>query len=169
MQIAGDDLRPHVENVEHARDGLLDGTPIVARFVEIADMLETKASRPRVTVTVVLRCAPSASDAGAVVAKIDRLRHEAARAAQKGRRAVDHRHHAIVGARDDGAIMADDEIGDAASFSRASSSSTTSGSPPGLALVATSAKSCGASRQRAILGRPPPRETADDAAAHRAA
>ena len=44
-----------------------------------------------------------------------------------------------------------------------------SGSPPGLALVATSTKSCGASRQARLPDSPPPRGTADDAAAHRAA
>ena len=77
---------------------------------------ETKASRPRVTVTVALRCAAEREHAGPVGAKIDRLGHEAARAPQEGRRAVDHRQHAVVGARDDGAVMADDEIGDAASW-----------------------------------------------------
>ena len=53
---------------------------------------------------------------GTVATKFDRLRHEAARAPQKGRSAVDHRHHAIVGAGEDRPIMADDEIGDSLEF-----------------------------------------------------
>ena len=74
---------------------------------------ETKASRPRVTVTVALSCAPKADDAGNLVRQPDRRRREAARAAHKGRRAGDHADHAVVGARHDRPIMIDDQIGDA--------------------------------------------------------
>ena len=48
-----------------------------------------------------------------VSAEIDRLRHEAARAPQEGRRAVEDGHYRIVGAGHDRAVMRDDEVGDA--------------------------------------------------------
>ena len=59
-----------------------------------------------------LEMAAAGEHAGAVVAEVDRFGHEAARAAQKGRGAIDDLHHAVVGAHDDVAVMGDDQVGD---------------------------------------------------------
>jgi len=94
---------------------------------------------PRVTVIVVFKCAPSASVSGIVGSSIGSGTKPRARRKRPG--AGDHRDDAIVGAGDNFSIVADDEIAIPASLARASSSSAMSGSPPGLALVATRTKS----------------------------
>jgi len=91
---------------------------------------------------------------GAIVGEFDRLGNKAARAAQKGRGAGDHRDDAIVGAGDNFSIVADDEIGDPGKPCARLIVVAMSGSPPGLALVATRTKSSGASRQARPVGRP---------------
>ena len=111
-----------------------------------------------------LQMAAAGEHAGAVGAEVDRLGNEAARAAQKGRRAVDDLHHAVVGAHDDVAVMGHDQIGDARQLVAR------------FVVVGDQrlAAGIGAGRdQREIaaprLARRPPRETADDAPAHRPA
>ena len=89
MKIAGDDLRLDVEHATADARIVSSRKRMVSRSSRSPICCETKASRPRVTVTVVLRSPPRGEHARAVGAEVDRLGHEAARAPQKGRSAVD--------------------------------------------------------------------------------
>ena len=90
------------------------GTRIVSRSSRSPICCETKASRPRVIVTVFLRSRAGGEHARPVGAEVDRLGHEAARAAQKAGAPSMHAHRRESSARDDDrAVMGDDEIGDA--------------------------------------------------------
>ena len=129
---------------------------------------ETNASRPRVIVTVFLRRPPTASTGRDLARQFHRPRHETARAADEAGRTVDHHRHAVVGAHHDGAIVADDQVGDAREptlrrrRSRSDRRRNWRWSPPARNRPAPVATPAPPARRR-------PRETADDAAAYRAA
>ena len=111
MEIAGDKLRRHVEKLDEPLRRLAIETP--RRGVrEIADMLRDESLAAARHRDRRLKMRASGDDAGTVAAKLDRLGREAARAAQKGRRAGDDAHNRIVDARHDLAIMRHDQIGD---------------------------------------------------------
>ena len=112
MQVAGDTFGPHVENVEHARDGLGVMTRR-RRVVEAADIGRDEGFPPARHRHAGLEMRAERERVGAVARKWDRLGNEAARAAQKGGRAGDQGHHAIVRSGDDLAVEAHDQIGDA--------------------------------------------------------
>ena len=83
---------------------------------EIADMLADEGLPPAGQRQGRLEMAAAGQNVGAVLAEVDRFGDEAARAAQKGRRAVDDLHHAVVGAHDNVAVMGHDQIGDRREF-----------------------------------------------------
>ena len=112
MQIAGGCFRRDVEDRGEVTDRLLEKA-IALGVVEVADMLRDEGLPSACHRHSRLEMPADRDDAWAVRTKIDGFGHESARAPQERRRMVDHRHHGIIRARDDGAIMPDDEIGDA--------------------------------------------------------
>ena len=112
MQVAGDCLRLDIENVEKMADRLgMEADR--RRIVEAADMLGDEGLAPARHRDGRLEMRADREHARPVAAEIDRLRHEAARAPQERRRAVEDGHNRIVGASHNRAVMRDDEVGDA--------------------------------------------------------
>ena len=170
MQVAGDDFRLDRQDATSDARSSRRGSGSVSRSSRSPIYCDTKASRPRVSVIVFLRSAPAASTLGPVGAEVDRLGHEAARAADEGGRAVEdraspNRRRARRSARR--ARRSRSAIG--ARRRRASSSSAISGSPPRLALVATSARSLAHRARRRSRARRRARAGPASAAAYRRA
>ncbi len=115
MQVAGDRLRFDIKDLEEVADRL--GMEAHRRcVVEAADMLGDEGFAPARHRDGRFQVRADGKHVRPVAAEIDRLRHEAARASQEGRRAVDDRHHRIVGAGHDRAVVRDDEVGDPGEF-----------------------------------------------------
>ncbi len=93
-------------------DGLVAETDGFA-VVEIADVLRDESLAAARDRDRILQIGAGGDDARPVGAEVDRVRNEAARAPQIGRRAVDNSSHRIVGPDDDRPPMGHDQVGDA--------------------------------------------------------
>ncbi len=81
--------------------------------VEIADVLRDEGLSAAGDRDRILEIGARGDHARAVEAEIDRVRNETARAPDIGGGPVDNAHDGIVGPDDDGALVADDQVGDA--------------------------------------------------------
>ncbi len=111
VQVAGDGLRPHVEQAQQMRRALFV-EPKRFGVGEVADVLAHESFAAARQSEGGLQMAAAGEHAGAVFAEVDGLGHKTARAAQEGGGAIDDLHDAVVGAHDNVAVVRDDQVGD---------------------------------------------------------
>ena len=112
VQVVGDDLRRHGEELLEVRDALGEGAQRLL-VAQVADVVADPGARALGHAERALELGPAGQQPGGGERERERRGDVAARAAQHERPAADGAHDRVVGARVDRAVVEQDVVGDA--------------------------------------------------------